>query len=146
MKILIDADACPSINLIETVAKEYNLTVNIYFDTSHNIISNYSNLIMVDKRSQSVDIKLVNDVNINDIVITSDYGLALLSLSKNANVLNTKGNIYTKDNIDKLIMNRHINSKLRKQNKHIKGPKKRTKEDDIKLISCLKQIIEKNVI
>ena len=43
-------------------------------------------------------------------------------------------------------MNKHINFKLRKQNKHIKGPKKRTKDDDKRLLSNLKYIIDKNSI
>ncbi len=142
MKILIDADACPSVKLIEEVAKEYNLIVNIYFDTTHNIESRYSNLIMVDKKSQSADIKLVNDIQKGDIIITDDYGVAIISLSKEAKVINSKGNVYTNNNINTLLLNRHINSKLRKHGIRVKGPKKRNKLDDENLIKVLKKLIE----
>lgn len=143
MQIIIDGDACPSINLIEECAKKYNLDILIIADTCHNIISDYSKVIITDKGSQSVDIKLINIVKTNDIVISQDYGVAVMTLAKNAYCISPKGLIYTNDNIDSLLLNRHINQKLRNQGKHIKGPKKRKNDDDIKLIESLEQIIRK---
>lgn len=143
MQIIIDGDACPSINLIENCAKKYNIDVLIITDTSHNISSDYSKIIIADKGSQSVDIKLINIVKTGDIVITQDYGVAVMTLSKNAFCINPKGLIYTNDNIDMLLLNRYINQKLKNSGKHIKGPKKRIKEDDIRLIESLEQIIKK---
>lgn len=141
IKILIDGDACPSINLIEQTAMKYNIPVVIITDTSHNIVSEYSKVIIVDKSSQSVDIKLVNEVNSGDIVVSQDYGVAAMTLAKNAHCISPRGLIFTNDNIDALMLNRHINQKLRSSGKHVKGPKKRTIEDDKKLIESLEEII-----
>lgn len=142
MKIIIDGDACPSINLIEKCANGYNIPVIIITDTSHNIVSNYSSIIIADKGSQSVDVKLINLVGSGDIVISQDYGVAVMTLSKNAYCINTNGMIYTNDNIDSLLLNRHINQKLRNSGKHIKGPRKRTTNDDKNLIESLEKIIK----
>lgn len=56
MKILIDGDACPSIRLIENIAQKYNISVDIITGTNHNIHSNYSNVFIVDKGKDNVDI------------------------------------------------------------------------------------------
>ena len=143
MQIIIDGDACPSISLIEECAKKYNIPVLIITDTSHDIISNYSNVMIVDKGSQSVDIKLINSVNIDDIVISQDYGVATLALAKHSYCISPKGLIFTNDNIDMLLLNRHINQKMRSSGKKVKGPKKRTCKDDKRLIESLEQIIKK---
>lgn len=142
MKIIIDGDACPSIPLIENIAIKYDIQVLIITDTSHNIVSEYSRVIIADKGSQSVDIKLINLVSKGDIVISQDYGVAVMTLGKNAYCISTKGLIFTNDNIDALMLNRHINQKLRNSGKHVKGPKKRTIDDDKNLIESLEQIIK----
>ena len=45
-----------------------------------------------------------------------------------------KGKWYTSDNIDQMLMERHLNKKARRSShkNHIKGPKKRTEEDDVR--------------
>jgi len=52
--------------------------------------------------------------------------------------------IYDEDNIDKILFERHINTKQRDKRK-LKGPKKRTKDDDEKLIYGLISIIRKYI-
>jgi len=52
--------------------------------------------------------------------------------------------IYTNDNIDTLLLSRHINRKLRNGGRKIKGPKKRTKCDDVLLVENLEKIIANN--
>jgi len=45
-----------------------------------------------------------------------------------------KGKWYTSDNIDQMLMERHLNKKARRSShkNHIKGSKKRTEEDDVR--------------
>ena len=143
MKILIDGDACPSIKLIEDVAKKYNITVEIITDTAHIISSNYSKVFMVGKGKDNTDIYLINRVSEKDIVITQDYGLAVMVLGKKGSAISPKGLIYTNNNIDALLLSSHINRKLRDDGYKIKGPKKRTKYDDVLLIKNLEMIITK---
>lgn len=140
MRIIIDGDATPSIGLIEEVAISFNIEMFIFCDFTHSINSEYSKIITVDKGFQSVDIAIMNSVFENDIVITQDYGLAAVLLAKKCFVINTKGKIYTNDNIDFLLQNRYLNMK----SKHKKGPKKRSIEDDEKLIESIKKVIYGN--
>lgn len=141
MRILIDGDAMPSIDLITRIGEKNKLEVIIFVDDSHVIESDYAKVVTVSTYQQSVDIALTNEIMMNDIIMTSDFGVAVVGLGKNAFVINSKGFIYTKDNIDIMMEERHLKSKLRRQNIRLKGPKKRTKEDDLNLIQSLEKII-----
>lgn len=143
MRVLIDADACPSINLITDCVKKNKLELLLYTDDSHNIINDYGIVKTVEKGFQSVDIVIINEIKEKDILITQDYGLALLALSKKSFVIHPKGMIYTNDNIEQLLYEKYLNEKTRKSTKHIKGPRKRTKDDDLKLIDNLEYLINK---
>lgn len=141
MRILVDADACPSLTRIEEVAKKHEIPLYLYFDTSHQIESTYAMCVQCDTGFQSVDMKMVNDIQKNDIIITQDYGVAGIALSKEAKALHPKGLNYTKENIDRLFLERYIHSKERKLRKG-KGPKKRTLDDEKNLIQNLILLIE----
>ena len=69
MKIIIDGDACPSIPLIESKAKEFQVKVIIFCDINHYITSDYSEVRVVDSGFQSVDMYIVNNLEKGDIVI-----------------------------------------------------------------------------
>ncbi|MBY0754516.1 YaiI/YqxD family protein [Clostridium sardiniense] len=145
MKIIIDGDACPSISKIENLAKEYAIEVNIFVDIHHFIQSDYSKVVIVDSGFQSVDMYVVNNSQNGDIVVTQDYGVAAMCLPRGVNVISPKGNIYTEENIDLLLEQRHISQKIRKAGGRFKGPKKRTSEDEERLLNNLKSIIEYNI-
>ena len=130
MRIIVDADACPSISEITEFSKKNNIELILYADNTHTIKNDYAKVIILDKGFQSVDIAIINDIEENDILITQDFGLASMSLSK-AKVVHPKGMIYTIENIDRLLFERHISNLNRKKNIHMKGPKKRNKEDRI---------------
>ena len=145
MRIIIDGDACPSIPIIEYIAKENNIEVIIFCDINHYIYSDYSTVKVVDSGFQSVDMYVVNTVSNGDIVVTQDYGVAAMCLPKQASVINPKGYIYTNDNIDRLLEERHIAQKIRRGGGRTTNPKKRTKEDEERLIRNLKYLIGKNL-
>ena len=143
MKIVVDADACPSINLITNIAKENDLKLILYTDTSRNLTNDYADIIVMSKGYQSVDMAIINNIDNEDILITQDFGLAELALARGVYPINPKGMIYTNDNIERLLFERHLNAKNRRQGIHTKGPSKRTKEDDEKLIESINLIIKK---
>lgn len=145
MKILVDADACPVKNIIVKCAKQKSLEVIMFIDTSHIIDDGYSRVITVDKARDSVDIALINYCMKEDIVVTQDYGVAAMALSKGAYCINQNGMIYSNNNIDKLLFERHISQKIRRSGKNTKGPKKRSKDDDIKFEEAFIKLLE-NVI
>jgi len=130
MKILVDADACPVKDIIIRIAKQYNIEVIMFIDTSHILYDDYCKVITVDKGKDSADIYLINKAEKNDIVVTQDYGLASLVLSKKAYVINQNGLIYTNDNIDALLLSRHLSQKLRQAGIRTKNAKKRNNNDN----------------
>ncbi len=143
MNILVDADACPVKNIIVRVAKEKNINVFMFIDTSHILDDGYSKIVTVDKGRDSVDIALINNVSKGDIVVTQDFGVAALALGKGAYAINQNGLVYSEDNIDRLLFERHISQKVRRANGRVSGPGKRTSEDDKKFEDALKRLIMK---
>ena len=140
MKILIDGDGCPVVDLTIKIAKKYNIEVIIMCDTSHVFNKDGAKTMVFSKGADSVDFALINIVNKDDIVITQDYGLAAMAINKASYVINQNGLIYNNDNIDMLLFNRHISKKVRKSGGKMKGPKKRSKEDDEKFEKTLNEI------
>jgi len=142
MRIIIDGDACPGISIIEKIAKKYEIPTILYCDINHFISSDYMEVKIVDSGFQSVDMYIMNESKKDDIVISQDYGVAAICLSKNSKVINPKGYIYTEKNIDRLLEERHISSKVRKAGGRTNGPKKRSSEDDERLRNNLIKLIE----
>ncbi len=140
MKILVDADACPVKDIIIKVAKEYNIKVLMFTDVCHIISDGYSEVVTVDKAKDSVDIALANRVSKDDIVVTQDYGVAAMVLPKGAKAINQYGLIYTDDNIDKLLFERHLAQKVRRSGGRTTGPKKWSKLDENKFESNYRRL------
>lgn len=142
MKVLVDADACPVKHVIVKVARKYSVPVVMLADTSHILNDGYSEVITVDKSRDSVDIALVNRALKGDVVVTQDYGVAAMALSKGTKAINQNGLIFSDTNIDKLLFERHLAQKVRRSGGRTSGPKKRTKEDDIRFESVFTSLIE----
>lgn len=130
MKILIDADGCPVVDITVRVAKENNIKCIILCDTSHTFNYDEVETIVVSKGADSADFKIVNMLCKGDIVITQDYGLATMCLAKKAIPINQDGMVYNDLNIDSLLFSRYISKKIRMSGGRLKGPKKRTEEQD----------------
>ena len=143
MRILIDADGCPVVDLTIKIAKEYNVDVIIICDTSHVFEKEGAETVMVSKGSDSVDFKLVNMAKEGDIVVTQDYGLAAMCLAKKTIPINQNGLIYTNENIDSLLMSRHQSKVIRKAGGRLRGPSKRTEDKDVYFEKTLRKILSK---
>ncbi|MEI6602381.1 MAG: YaiI/YqxD family protein [Clostridia bacterium] len=130
MKILVDADACPVKEVIVKIAKQYNLPVTMFIDTSHQHADGYSTVVTVDKGPDSVDFALVNRLEKNDIVVTQDYGLAAMCIGKGAKALNQNGLVYSDLNMDKLLFERHLGQKIRRGGGRTAPIKKRMHTDN----------------
>ncbi|TAH72760.1 MAG: YaiI/YqxD family protein [Anaerolineaceae bacterium] len=144
MKILVDADACPVKDIIEEVAKEYNISVYMFVDTSHILTSDYSKIIVVSKAPDAVDFALFNHTLKGDIIVTQDYGVAAMALGKGAYAIHHKGKEYLDENIDQMLMERHIAKKVRMAGGRLKGStKKRTSEEGEKFRFAFHRICKK---
>lgn len=141
MKIIIDADACPVLDIAVKTAKTNNLGCVIVCDNTHHIQRDGAETIVVDKGSDSADCKIANIAQSDDIIVTQDYGLAALVIGKGAKALNQNGLIYTNQNIDNLLFTRYIGKKERLAGNRTKGPKKRTPQNDKDFIKALNSLL-----
>lgn len=146
MKIIVDGDACPGISIIVKIAKEYGLDLIIYCDIHHYITVDYGEVRVVDSGFQSVDMKVVNECNSGDIIVSQDYGVAAICLGKKAVVISPKGYIYTNENIGAMLEQRYLSQKIRRGGGKTPNVKKRTIEDDKRLQKNLIYLVkDKNI-
>ena len=143
MKIFVDADACPVVGIVEELAKKYKIPVTLLCDTNHVLFSDYSEVIVVGAGSDAVDYKLISICHKGDIVVSQDYGVAAMALGKGAYAIHQSGKWYTNENIDQMLMERHLNKKARRssQKNHIKGPRKRTDADDERFFQSMEKLV-----
>ena len=113
MQIFVDADACPVVSIVEKIAKEHSVPVTLLCDTNHVLSSDYSEVIVVGAGADAVDYKLISICHKGDIVVSQDYGVAAMALGKNAYAIHQSGKWYTNENIDQMLMERHLNKKAR---------------------------------
>ncbi|MEY8519013.1 YaiI/YqxD family protein [Lachnospiraceae bacterium 29-84] len=144
MRIYVDADACPVISIVEQVAEKNNIAVTLLCDTNHVLNSDYSEVKVIGAGADAVDFVLINLCKKNDIVVTQDYGVAAMALGKGAYVIHQSGKWYTNENIDQMLMERHLGKKARKAlgKNQMKGPKKRTEEDDVRFWHSFEELIK----
>ncbi len=145
MQILVDADACPVKQIIVRLAKRYKVPVTMLIDTSHELNDGYSTIVTVDKEADSVDFALMGLLAREDIVVTQDFGLAAMVLGKGAQAINQNGMIFTNDNIDRLLLERHINQKIRRSGGRTKGPAKRTKRNDAHFEAAFERLLRSSI-
>ncbi len=145
MKILIDADGCPVVNIAVRLCRAYGLPCLLLCDTAHEFHVEGARTLMVDQGADSVDYVLANRVRPGDIVITQDYGLASMCLARGARILHQDGWEYTQDNIDALLLVRHNSRKLRASGGRVKGPKKRAKAQDAAFEAALRKLLQTSV-
>ncbi|NCB92968.1 MAG: YaiI/YqxD family protein [Clostridia bacterium] len=145
MRIFVDADACPVTHIIEQLAKKHEVPVTLLCDTNHILQSDYCEVKVIDAGADAVDFALINLCRRGDIVCSQDYGVAAMALGKGAYTIHQSGKWYTDANIDELLMQRHLTKKVRRSSKknHLKGPAKRTPEDDERFRGSFEKMILK---
>ena len=144
MQIFVDADACPVTRIVEQTARERGIPCSLLCDTNHVLSSDYSEIKIIGAGADAVDFALINLCHKGDIVVTQDYGVAAMALGKGAYAIHQSGRWYTNENIDRLLMERHMAKKARmgKGKHHLKGPTKRTQEDDDRFRESFEKLVE----
>ncbi len=131
MKIIIDADATPKpvLEICKEEAKQFGVELWTVASFNHQIES--VNHITVGNGSQEADLKIINISSRGDIVVTQDFGLAAVVLSKGADAISPWGKIYRPETIDFLLEEREIKARFRRGGGRTKGPAKRTNSENI---------------
>lgn len=143
MRILIDADGCPVVDLTLRIGGAHHTECLILCDTAHHFERQGATTLTFSKGADSVDFALVNLLCAGDIVVTQDYGLAAMCLARRAKVLHQDGMEYTNDNIDALLLARHTAKKIRNAGGRLKGPAKRTPAQDRAFSEALIQLVQR---
>ena len=142
MKLLIDADACPVVEICLEQARKRGIPVTLYCDTSHILRHEDAETVVVSKGADSADFALVNALAPGDLAVTQDYGLAAMCLSRKARVLRQDGLGYTDDNIGSLLLARHTARKIRRGGGRLHGPKKRDAQQDAAFEAALIRVLD----
>lgn len=142
MELWIDADGCPVTELAIHLARKYHVACTLVCDTAHQMDYPGVKIITVSKGADSADFALVNRVGRGDLVITQDYGLAAMCLSRGAVPIHQDGFLYTNENIDAMLFFRAATRKLRSSGSRMKGPKKRTREQNDAFSAALTHLLE----
>ncbi len=142
MKVLIDADACPVVDIAVGLCQEFKTECLLFCDTAHEMRREGAQTLVFDKGADSVDFALVNRVAPGDVVITQDYGLASMCLAKAARVLHQDGWEYTAYNIEALLFQRHASREYRAAGGRTKGPAKRKQAQNEAFFTALRSILE----
>jgi len=130
MRVFIDADGCPVTRTVVGLANNFHIPCTIICDTAHELNIPGAKTISVSKGADSVDFTIVNLLEKGDLVVTQDYGLAAMCLSRGAQVIHQDGFFYTEANIDGLLQFRAVAKRARRGGVRVKGPHKRTGEQD----------------
>ena len=141
--ILVDADACPVVRQVEVAARRHGLPMTLLCDENHLMHSDYAQVRYVSSGADAVDIALMNLCKRGDIVVTQDYGVAAMALGKGAYAIHHSGKRYTDDNIDMMLMERHLAKKARRASgkHHLRGPSKFTEEDRQRFSAAIEGLI-----
>ena len=76
-------------------------------------------------------------------VLESDYSEVIV-VGAGTDAIHQSGKWYTDENIDQMLMERHLNKKARRgsHKNHIKGPRKRIEEDDVRFAQSFEKMIQ----
>ena len=76
-------------------------------------------------------------------VLQSDYSEVIV-VGAGTDAIHQSGKWYTNENIDQMLMERHLNKKARRSShkNHMKGPRKRTEEDDVRFAQSFEKLIQ----
>ncbi len=143
MKIFVDADACPVKETIVRLSKKYGIQVVFVVSTAGYFDRGWkAEKVLVDSLPQAVDIAIINRVEVGDVVVTQDYGLASLVLGKKGKAISPRGHIFHENNIDRLLQQRQMRYEARKAGMRSKGPRKRSNEDDVRFAEAFGRLLE----
>ena len=142
MEVFIDADGCPVTKAAAALAQKARIPCTVLCDTAHEFHIPDVRVITVSQGADSVDFALVNLLHQGDLVVTQDYGLAAMCLSRGAQAIHPDGMIYTDENIDSLLFFRAAAKKLRNAGGHPKGPSRRTKAQDDAFAAAFSKLLQ----
>ncbi|APX05361.1 YaiI/YqxD family protein [Vibrio owensii] len=146
MKLWVDADACPKV-IRETIVRAAERTgVECTFVANHVVpVPKRANIhsLQVPAGFDIADNEIVRRVEANDLVITSDIPLADEVISKGAQALSSRGELYTKDTIKARLNIRDFMDTMRSSGIQTGGPSALSQTERREFANHLDRILAK---
>ena len=144
--IWVDADACPK-PIREIIFRAAIRTgIHTTFVANHALQTPSSPLIHFHQVSSGFDVAdnyIVEKMNPGDLVITSDIPMAADVIAHQGNVINTRGEIYTQQNIKQRLAMRNLMESLRSTGEITGGPSALGAKDKQQFANALDQHLGK---
>lgn len=142
MPIYIDADACPVKEEVYRVARRYQIRVFVVANAPIRVpAEDLIELVVVRGGFDAADDRIVADVAVGDIVITTDIPLAERCIRTGARVLSPKGVEFTEDAIGDAMATRALLEMLRQSGEFGGGPAPFAKADRSRFLGKLDELI-----
>ncbi|MEE9391002.1 MAG: YaiI/YqxD family protein [Planctomycetota bacterium] len=143
LHIYLDADACPVKAETYKVAKRLGLKVTVVANSWLSVPERSTiKLVVVSDGFDAADDWIVEAVEPDDIVVTSDIPLAARCIKNGARVLGPKGKLFSEEQIGEALAKREILSELREQGVVTGGPAPFQPKDRSRYLQALDQVIQ----
>lgn len=91
--------------------------------------SGFVSYLIVEQGADEADHRIVEMVEIGDLVITADIPLADRVIAKNAHAIDHRGELYSVDNIKQYLAMRNLMESIRESGEMTRGPKPFSQKD-----------------
>ena len=147
-RIIVDADACPSLTSIINLARKTRTQVVLVGNETQNLsrfngVAHVS-VIEVPSGKDSADFTITPLATEHDIVITQDIGLASLVLPKGTVAISPRGKIFNPETIEYDLLLRYESQKARRAGLKTKGPSSYSMKDKQSLLEVLEGLLCKD--
>ena len=149
MKIWVDADACPVVikDILFRAAERTGVQLTLIANQFMRIPpSRCITSIQVAAGFDVADNEIVKRVSAGDLVITSDIPLAAKVVEKGGYVLDSRGELYSVDNIKARLNMRDFMDTLRESGVDTGGPSAMSPGDRKAFANCLDRLLTRNSI
>jgi len=144
MKIWVDADACPAVvkDILYKAAERSRLELILVANKRFRIPkSSFIKFLQVRQGLDRADNEIVERLESEDLVITSDIPLAARVVEKGGTALNPRGEVYTEENIQERLSTRDFMESLRSSGVETGGPPALSARDKQTFANSLDKIL-----
>ncbi|MFO8046500.1 MAG: YaiI/YqxD family protein [Halomonas sp.] len=143
----VDADACPKVAREIIVRAAERTSTSAWFVANHAVPlprSAWVTALSVSQGFDAADDEIVERIQPNDLLITSDLPLAMAAIERGAKVMTTRGEALNANNIRARVQMRDFMETMRASGEHTGGPKGYTDADRREFANALDRWLAKN--
>jgi uncharacterized protein YaiI (UPF0178 family) len=143
--LYVDADACPVTLDAISIARAHHVPVVLVGNATQNLgrFAGRAGVetVQVASGRDSADFTIVGRLSAEDIVVTSDIGLAAMALGRGSSAVSFRGHIYSPATIDYELEVRHAEQRHRRAGGRTQGPSPFQDEDRERFRDALRRLL-----